>query len=112
MDESGPRWVWQTPEWPAFRYDRDALSASLGQARVQQGVLMGKSAALGAHALPLPPRAVGGDEAGATAAIEGESLNIEAVRSSAARRLGLTSTLAAAVPSNVEGQLDVMEDAA
>lgn len=51
-------------------------------------------------------------EAVATAAIEGERLNVDAVRSSVARRLGIASSFAAAVPRQIEGLLDVMEDAA
>jgi Fic family protein len=111
MSTSGPGWIWQAPAWPQFRYDRDTLSAALSQARLQQGVLLGKAAALEAQELPLTQRDVWAEEAMATAAIEGESLDLAAVRSSVARRLGISSALAAAVPRNVEALLDVMEDA-
>jgi Fic family protein len=111
MSTSGPGWIWQAPAWPQFRYDRDTLSAALSQARLQQGVLLGKAAALEAQELPLTQRDVWAGEAMATAAIEGESLDLAAVRSSVARRLGISSALAAAVPRNVEALLDVMEDA-
>jgi Fic family protein len=83
----------------------------LSLARLQQGVLLGKAAALEEQELPLTQRDVWADEAVATAAIEGESLDLLAVRSSIARRLGIASTFTAAVPRNVEALLDVMEDA-
>ena len=111
MSSSRPGWIWQAPAWPEFRYDRDAVSAVASQARLEQGVLLGKAAALGAQELPLTQRDVWAEEAVSTAAIEGESLDLAAVRSSVARRLGISSTFAAAVPRNVEALLDVMEDA-
>src|SRR6266566_3441822 len=111
MSSSRPGWIWQAPAWPEFRYDRDAVSAVASQARLEQGVLLGKAGALGAQELPLTQRDVWAEEAVSTAAIEGESLDLAAVRSSVARRLGISSTFAAAVPRNVEALLDVMEDA-
>jgi Fic family protein len=111
VSPSQPGWIWQSPAWPEFRYDRDAVSAALSQARLEQGVLLGKAAALEAQELPLTQRDVWAQEAVATAAIEGESLDLAAVRSSVARRLGISSTFSAAVPRNVEALLDVMEDA-
>jgi len=57
-------------------------------------------------------REVWSSEAVATAAIEGETLNLASVRSSVARRLGIAADFMAAVPRNIEGLLDVMESAA
>ena len=50
-------------------------------------------------------------EAVATAAIEGERLDLGAVRSSVCRRFGIERAKAARAPRSVEGLLDVMEDA-
>lgn len=50
-------------------------------------------------------------EAIATSAIEGEKLNLDAVRSSVARRLGVENPPAGPVDRNVEGLLDAMGDA-
>ena len=57
-------------------------------------------------------RDVWSGEAVATAAIEGEVLELASVRSSVARRLGIDASLIASVPRRVEGLLDVMESAA
>jgi len=47
----------------------------------------------------------------ATAAIEGERLDLAAVRSSVARRLGVGNQEGPNAPRNVEGLLDIMDDA-
>ena len=69
-------------------------------------------AAIGVDELARVQRDVWSGEAVATAAIEGEALDLASVRSSVARRLGITSDFIAAVPRNIEGLLDVMESAA
>lgn len=50
-------------------------------------------------------------EAVATAAIEGEELDLLAVRSSVMRRLGVTHSPGSPVARNVDGLLDIMDDA-
>jgi Fic family protein len=105
-------WIWTSPDWPALTFDSDALAPGLGLARKEFGRLLGKGDALGASEVLLAVREVWSGEAMATAAIEGETLPLESVRSSVARRLGIAKDFAAAVPRNVEGLLDVMESAA
>lgn len=106
------RWVWQSQSWPNFGYDEPALAALLTRARLAQGKLLGKAEAVGAQGFTTTLQELWTGEAVATAEIEGEKLNVDAVRSSVARRLGIASSFAAAVPRDVEGLLDVMEDAA
>lgn len=106
------RWLWQSPSWPNFPYDPQVLAAPLARARLAQGKLLGKAEAVGAQGFTGTVQELWTGEAVATAEIEGEKLNVEAVRSSVARRLGIASSFAAAVPRDVEGLLDVMEDAA
>jgi Fic family protein len=93
-------------------YDLEGLAGSLSRARAEGGRLFGKAEAIGAHELALVQRDVWSGEAVATAAIEGEALDLASVRSSVARRLGIKPEFVAAVPRNVEGLLDVMESAA
>ena len=106
------RWVWQSESWPTFHYDEQALAAPLARARLAQGRLLGKAEAVGARGFAGALRELWTGEAVATAEIEGEKLDVDAVRSSVARRLGVASAFAAAVPRHVEGLLDVMQDAA
>lgn len=104
-------YVWQQPGWPGFRYDPVRVGERLSRARRSQGVVEGKLAVLGfEQRLELAAEAWS-QEALATAAIEGERLDLVAVRSSVARRLGVGRQDGPAAPRNVEGLLDIMDDA-
>ena len=105
------RWIWQSPSWPNLTFDAARLAGPLALARQESGALFGKAAAVGLKEQTVLEREVWSREAVATAAIEGEAIDLAAVRSSVARRLGLARQ-ASAVPRNVEGLLDVMENAA
>jgi Fic family protein len=104
-------WIWQSPVWPDLSYDAQRLAAPLARARAEWGRLLGKAEAISSGDLVLVQRDVWSGEAVATAAIEGEILDLAAVRSSVARRLGVPDATAVGVPRNVEGLLDVMESA-
>ena len=112
MAPSSQNWIWQTPAWPPLSFDASAVGAVLGKARSEMGRLLGKAEAVGAADMSLTERDIWTHDALATSAIEGEVLNLDAVRSSVARRLGIGAAFLPAVPHNVEGLLDVMEDAA
>lgn len=105
-------WVWESATWPELSYDRDALAPLLNRARACEGRLMGKADAIGTNELSYIQRDVWAGEAVATAAIEGETLDLADVRLSVTRRLGLAAASVPAVPRHVDGLLDVMEDAA
>lgn len=82
-------YLWQRPNWTHFQWDNEKIILSLGQCRLLQGKLLGKIANLG---LPLEIHAhmeILVEEIIKTAAIEGENLDMEAVRSSVARNLGI-----------------------
>ncbi len=104
-------YIWTQPGWPEFRLDLAALSTPLAEARREQGIVLGKAQAIGIEAIQSAISDIWTDEALATASIEGEKLNLDAVRSSVARRLGLATAPAGPVARNVEGLLDVMADA-
>ena len=84
-----PRWIWQQPDWPNFRWDGAALRPALLQASAaRQGLaeqLDRLDAGLGREALA----ALISRESLSTAAIEGEQLDPAEVRSSVARRFQL-----------------------
>jgi len=111
MNMDPARWIWQSPSWPHLTFDAAFLAGPLARARRESGALFGAAAAIGLADRTELARDVWTREAVATAAIEGESLDLAAVRSSVARRLGLASR-GPGVPRNVEGLLDVMQDAA
>jgi Fic family protein len=104
-----PQWVWQQPDWPKFVFDMKVLAPVLSLARRAQGRVLGKAQALGLANLGAALAEIWVEEANATARIEGEKLDMTAVRSSVARRLGLASVGTAS--RTVEGLIDLMEDA-
>lgn len=111
MNAPRPPWVWTLPEWPQWGFDAAALSPRATPARRAQGRVLGKAQALGLDAMGEALGSIWVDEAIATAAIEGEKLDLAAVRSSVARRLGLPRIGSAPVVRHVDGLLDIMEDA-
>jgi Fic family protein len=105
------RYVWQQKGWPHWRWDAGRLLAPLSQARLAQGKLLGKVAGLGFD-LGLKVRAeVLAEETLQTAAIEGQRLSPESVRSSVARRLGLPTAGLRPVERPVDGLVQMLLDA-
>jgi len=104
-------YIWQHAAWPSMRYDPVEVGGVLARARRAQGVVEGKLAALGFEQKLALEAEAWSQEAVATAAIEGEQLDLLAVRSSVARRLGVGGQDGPAAPRNVEGLLDIMDDA-
>ena len=104
-------WIWQAPGWPGLTFESDQLAGLLATARLEAGRLIGKAESIRLEEQSAISREVWSQDAVATAAIEGETLDLAAVRSSVARRLGLTHAAVGAPPA-VEGLLDVMENAA
>jgi Fic family protein len=83
----------------------------LAHAHRAQGIVEGKLASLGFEQRLALAAEAWSQDAVATAAIEGERIDLNAVRSSIARRLGVGQESGPNVPRNVEGLLDVMDDA-
>jgi Fic family protein len=106
-----PQFIWQRSEWPRFAVDEAAIAAPLRAARLAQGRVTGKAQALGLEAVGSATGEIWAAEALATAAIEGEKLDLDAVRSSIARRLGLAAPAKTRHVRDVEGLLDMMQDA-
>ncbi len=106
-----PRFIWQRPDWPRFAVDEAAIAMPLKEARLAQGRVTGKAQALGLEAVGSATGEIWAAEALATAAIEGEKLDLDAVRSSVARRLGLPAPAKVGHARDVEGLLDMMQDA-
>jgi Fic family protein len=103
--------IWQQPGWPNMTYDRDRIAAEIVLARRAQGIVEGKLAALGLVQRQELAAEAWTQEAASTAAIEGERLDLQAVRSSVARRLGIAAESGPATPRHVDGLLDIMDDA-
>ena len=103
--------IWQEAGWPQMHYDRARIAAEILLARHAQGVVEGKLAALGLLQRRELAAEAWIEEAASTAAIEGERMDLQAVRSSVARRLGIAGDGGPATPRHVDGLLDIMDDA-
>jgi Fic family protein len=104
-------WIWQQPDWPAWRYDLAALANPLAEASRAQGRLLGCLAEVG---LPLRAEATLAaltEEVVTSSAIEGERLDTASVRSSLARRLGIEIGALAPVDRHAEGVVEMVLDA-
>ena len=101
----------QRHNWQDFRYDNDLIVSILGGIRLQQGVLLGKSSRLGFNVQNERYLETLSLEIIKSSEIEGESLNIQQVRSSIARRLGINA--AGLVPSEryIDGIVEMNLDA-
>lgn len=102
--------LWQQPDWPRLHHDAALLGAELGLARRAQGLAEGKLSALGFDETRKLAAEAWVQEALATSAIEGENLDLLAVRSSVARRLGAGAPGPAGT-RHADGLLDIMDDA-
>jgi Fic family protein len=104
-------YLWQRPDWPQWRYDATALAGPLAQLHRAQGELVGRMAHLGLAQRDLATLQVLTQEVITTSAIEGETLNLEAVRSSIARKLGVDIGALAPADRHVDGVVDMVLDA-
>jgi Fic family protein len=104
-------WIWQSALWPQFSFDSNALQAALAMARHAQGRLLGAAEQLQLLDTNELQLAGWSREALATAQIEGEVLQLNSVRASAARRLGLVPDPTAHKDERTEATLDVIQAA-
>jgi len=105
------RYIWQNTNWAQFTWDSDALVQPLGRTRLRQGALLSKVDALGLKFSSEARAEILIEETVNTAAIEGQSLNRDAVRSSVARRLGLPAAGLPAGDRATDGLVEVLMDA-
>jgi Fic family protein len=100
-------YVWQTSTWPKLVWKAEPLLGPLGSARRSQGRLLGQAESIGLKS----QAEILIEEAFTTAAIEGEKLDRDRIRSSVARRLGLPTAGLPPTDRNVDGLVEVLIDA-
>jgi Fic family protein len=105
------RWIWQRPSWPHFTWDAAALAVSLARVRRAQGELAGVARLLDTKADLAAQLEVLTLEGMKTSAIEGETPDPGALRSSLARQLGLPTAGLPRPGRSVEGLAEVLLDA-
>jgi Fic family protein len=100
-------WIWQQQQWPTFHWQSEIVLPVLRKTTLRQGELLGLN----------PP----GNPAQAldtlltnivnSSAIEGERLNVQSLRSSLARRMGLSEVSVYPVSQRSEGLAELMLEA-
>lgn len=104
-------YVWEDPDWPAWRYDLSAIAAPLAMVTHAQGSLLGRLTDIGSNLRSQASLTALTQDVLKTSEIEGERLNADSVRSSIARRLGVDIGALAPVDRHVEGVVDMVLDA-
>lgn len=105
------RFIHEKQGWPAFVWDDTEVLGALVDTRHRQGLLLGRMAGIGFDLREEAALHVLTSDVVGSAAIEGERLDGDLVRSSIARRLGLPQGGVRRVPRDVEGFVEVMLDA-
>ncbi len=100
-------YIWQQQGWPRFTWDSAVILPALGKTRQAQGRLLGRMSEFG---LVLQAEVLV-EDAFTTAAIEGEKLDRDSVRSSVARRLGLSTAGLSSTERRVDGLVEMLVDA-
>jgi Fic family protein len=104
-------YIWEHDSWPEFSWQDDRLIHAIGQARLAQGKLLSKVQTLGIELSREAQGEILTEETIKTAAIEGENLDRNSVRSSVARRLGLPTAGLPPTARHIDGLVEVLLDA-
>jgi hypothetical protein len=102
MNSGDYKYIWQASDWPNWRFDLAALAEPMAEVSRAQGLLMGRLADVGMALRDQASLAALTEDVVKTSEIEGEQLNVESVRSSIARRLGVDIGALAPVDRHVE----------
>ncbi len=105
------KYIYERENWTSFTWQDKAINAVFGEVRLMQGKIIGQMNALGFSAKEEATLSALTLDVVKSSEIEGEVLNLDQVRSSIARRLGINT--AGLVPSSrhVEGIVEMMLDA-
>lgn len=105
------RYIWQLDDWPNFRWNSDLLIEPLSRLSLLHGELTGQMSLLEFDRKSEIQLTTLAEDLLNSSAIEGVSLNVESVRSSIARRLGIEYDGLLHEDHYVEGLVNVMMDA-
>lgn len=102
-------WIWQQPDWPHFHWQDEKLLPRLRSLQQQRGVLLGRASVADNNDQQTLDTLL--NNILASSAIEDERVNAQSVRSSLARRLGVTLEQPYPVSERSEGLATMMMDA-
>ena len=111
MNSGDYNYIWQANDWPNWHFDLAILAQPMAEVSRAQGLLMGRLVDVGMALRDQASLAALTEDVINTSEIEGERLNVESVRSSIARRLGVDIGALAPVDRHVEGIVEMVIDA-
>ena len=111
MKSDDKRYVWQRNDWPHWFYDHKRLAPLLAQLHLAQGYLLGRMHDLGLDLRDQATLRILTEDVLKTSEIEGETLKLDSVRSSIARKLGVDIGALAPSDRHVDGVVDMVLDA-
>jgi len=112
MNSGDNEYIWQASDWPNWSFDLVSLAGRMAEVSRAQGLLMGRLADVGRALRDHASLSALTEDVVKTSEIEGQQLNLEAVRSSIARRLGVDIGALAPVDRHVDGVVEMVLDAA
>jgi len=111
MNRGDYKYIWQSDEWPGWRYDLAALAGRMADVSRAHGVLLGRLADVGVGLRAQANLITLTEDVVKTSEVEGEFLNVESVRSSLAMRLGVDIGALAPSDRHVDGLVELVLDA-
>ncbi len=105
------RYIHDYDNWWQFRYDSQSIINELGRVRTKQGQVLGRMLSLGFDSQDEAVLSNLSLELVRSSEIEGEKLNLQEVRSSIARRLGIETAGLVPVSRYVDGVVEMQLDA-
>ena len=111
MNSGDYKYICQAKDWPNWHFDLARLAGPMAEVSRAQGLLMGRLTDVGMALRDQACLAALTEDVVKTSEIEGETLNVESVRSSIARRLGVDIGALAPVDRHVEGVVEMVLDA-
>lgn len=105
------KYIWQNKNWTDFSWQSDRLLSLLGKARQIQGKILTRVKSLGMDLTHEAQAEILTEETVKTAAIEGEILNRDSVKSSVARHLGLSQAGLPRTERHIDGLVEILLDA-
>ncbi len=105
------KYIWQQTSWTHFSWDSETLLPLLAQGRLIQGKVLATAKAFGTSFTAEAQIEILTEEVIKTAAIEGETLNRDSVKSSVARHLGIADAGLPRSERHIDGLVEILLDA-
>lgn len=106
-----PQWIWQQKNWSKFTWQEDIVQPLLRHIRLKQGILLGAADYLSpadSRTLELETLLL---NILTSSAIEGETLNVQALRASLAKRLNVAGDIPYSLSKRSEALVELMLNA-